>query len=144
MNILPGTNFHNLWPFLIIGLILTGVLIKNPPQTNKYTDLTSEQLFMALANKDFFLVNVHIPYAGEIETTDAFIPYNEIKDNLGKLPQDKNAKIVLYCQSGRMSAIAARTLSDLGFTNIYNLFLGMHDWQSKGYPLKTNKILMKF
>src|SRR5690349_14262747 len=34
-----------------------------------------------------------------------------------KLP-DKNAKIVTYCQSGIRSAFAAKTLQDLGYTNV--------------------------
>lgn len=105
----------------------------NTLQTGKYTDITSDQLYAMLKNKDFYFVNVHIPYEGEIEKTDAFIPYNELDKNLDKLPKDKNAKIVLYCRSGRMSEEAARKLTELGYTNVYNHILGMHDWQAKGY-----------
>lgn len=108
---------------------------KNAPNQSKYTDITSDQLYAMLKNKDFYFVNVHIPYEGEIEKTDAFIPYNEIDKNLDKLPRNKNTKIVLYCRSGRMSAEAARKLTDLGYTNIYNHLLGMHDWQSRGYQI---------
>lgn len=111
---------------------------KTASQTQKYTDITSDELYEMLKNKDFYFVNVHTPYEGEIEKTDAFIPYNEIDKNLDKLPKDKNAKIILYCRSGRMSAETAQKLTDLGYTNVYNQTLGMHDWQSKGYPLKTN------
>ncbi len=101
----------------------------------KYTDITSDQLHEMLKNKDFYFVNVHTPYEGEIAQTDAFIPYDQIDKNLDKLPKDKNTKIVLYCRSGRMSAIAAKRLADLGYTNVYNQILGMHDWQSKGYTI---------
>ena len=109
--------------------------IHQTPAQQKYSDITSEKLHEMLKNKDFNFINVHIPYEGEIEKTDAFIPYNEIDKNLDKLPKDKNAKIVLYCRSGRMSAEAAKKLVDLGYTNIYNQILGMHDWQARGYPL---------
>ena len=112
---------------------------KSTPQTQKYSDVSSDQLFEMLKNKDFYFVNVHIPYEGEIANTDAFIPYNEIEKNIDKLPADKNAKIVLYCRSGRMSAQAAQKLTQLGYTNVYNHLLGMHDWQSKGYPIITTK-----
>lgn len=113
--------------------------VTNNTSPQKYTDITSDELYAMLKNKDFYFVNVHTPYAGEIEKTDAFIPYDQIDKNFDKLPKDKNAKIVLYCRSGRMSAIAAQRLVELGYTNVYNQILGMHDWQSKGYPLKLPK-----
>lgn len=47
-----------------------------------YRDISSEELNSMMANKDFILVNTHIPYEGEIDGTDIFIPYNEISENL--------------------------------------------------------------
>lgn len=99
--------------------------------------LNDLQLVAMLAQKDFFLVNVHIPYEGEIKDTDAFIAYDTIADNLDKLPQDKNAKIVVYCRSGGMSAIAARELVHLGFTQVSDLAGGMIDWEKSGYKIIT-------
>lgn len=105
-----------------------------------FTTLTSAQLAAMLQQKDFFFVNVHLPYEGEIENTDAFIPYNKISDNPGKLPKDKNAKVVFYCRSGRMSEIAARELTRLGYTQVSHLSGGMIDWEKNGYKIvKINK-----
>jgi len=100
-----------------------------------YTNVNPAGLAMMLKNKDFLLINVHIPYEGEIEKTDLFIPYNEIEQNLHKLPADKNAKIVLYCRTNRMSDIAARILVKLGYTNVWSLDGGMIAWKLKGFPL---------
>jgi len=100
-----------------------------------YHNIVSEQLWTMLQKKDFVLINVHIPYEGEVPQTDLFIPYNDIDRNLDKLPKDKATKIVLYCRSGRMSAIAAETLVKLGYTNVWNLKEGMNEWLQKGYPL---------
>jgi len=100
-----------------------------------YTDVNAVDLAMMLKNKDFLLINVHIPYEGEIEQTDLFIPYNEIEQNLDKLPNRKDTKIFLYCRTDRMSRIAARTLIRLGYTNIWHLNGGMISWEKAGYPL---------
>ena len=88
-----------------------------------------------LEHKNFLLVNVHIPYEGEIAQTDLFVPYNEIEKNLSKLPKDMDVEIVLYCRSGSMSAIAARELVKLGFNNLSNLAGGMVEWEKQGYEL---------
>jgi rhodanese-related sulfurtransferase len=90
-----------------------------------YTNITPTQLNGLLKQKDFFLVNVHIPYEGEIDSTDAQIPYDQTTQQLGQYPADKNTKIVLYCRSGRMSSIAAKELVQAGYTNVWNLGGGM-------------------
>ena len=102
-----------------------------------YTDVHPAGLASMLEAKDFPLVNVHIPYEGEIEGTDLFIPFNEIEAHLGELPSDPSAKLVLYCRTGGMSAIAARALVKLGYTNVWNLDGGMVGWTEAGYPLVT-------
>lgn len=112
---------------------------KTPQQTKQinytYKNITSSDLNQMLAKKDFFFVNVHTPYAGEIAGTDAFIPYDSIRENLDKFPKDKNAKVVFYCRSGMMSDVASQRLNELGYTNVYNLSGGMNDWTKQGYPL---------
>ena len=77
-----------LFYLILLILLLAGWLyvykIHRIPTEIKYTDITSDQLKTMLQNKDFYFVNVHIPYEGEIEKTDAFIPYDEIENNLNK------------------------------------------------------------
>lgn len=97
-----------------------------------YTNVAPKQLEQMLAAKDFAFINVHIPYEGEIANTDAFIPYDKIAENVGKFPADKNAKVVLYCRSGRMSAIAAEELIKRGYSNVWNLNGGMVAWEGAG------------
>jgi rhodanese-related sulfurtransferase len=103
--------------------------------SGSYMDVSAAGLAAMLEDKDFPLINVHIPYEGEIEGTDLFIPFDEIGQNLDKLPADKDAQIVLYCRSGSMSAKAARELVKLGYTDVWNLDGGMIAWKQAGYPL---------
>jgi rhodanese-related sulfurtransferase len=103
-----------------------------------YVDVTPVQLASMLKDKDFFLVNTHIPYAGEIAGTDAFLRYDRTAGLLERYPAQKSAKIVLYCRSGRMSEIAARELVKAGFTNVINLSGGMIAWEKAGFSLKDD------
>jgi rhodanese-related sulfurtransferase len=102
----------------------------------QYRDLTVAELQFMLMRKDFPMINVHIPFAGNIPGTDASIAYNQIASNLDQLPADKNARIVLYCRNGPMSVTAARTLVGLGYTNVHNLVGGFAAWSSAGLPLQ--------
>ncbi len=101
-----------------------------------YTDITVDGLAAMLPDKGFTFVNVHVPYEGEISQTDLFIPFDQVSEHLDKLPA-KDAPIVLYCRSGRMSAEAAATLARSGYTNVMELDGGFNAWQAEGHELLT-------
>lgn len=54
----------------------------------------------------------------------------------GRLP-DKSAKIVAYCAGGTRSALAAKTLAELGYTNVETANPGFVRWKDLGYPMDT-------
>jgi rhodanese-related sulfurtransferase len=106
-----------------------------PPEAGGYRTIDPSRLAAMLGAKDFVLVNVHVPYEGEIDSTDLFIPYDEIADRTDELPEARDGRIVLYCRTGRMSTEAAQTLVELGYTNVYELQGGFEAWQAAGHPL---------
>lgn len=122
---------------LITAVPLRGTTVR--VAGGSYIDLAPPELSELLRNKSFPLINVHIPYEGELEQTDAFIPYNEITRRLEALPADKNAPIVLYCRSGRMSMEASRALVSLGYTHVMNLAGGMQAWEAAGYNVRQKR-----
>ena len=84
---------------------------------------------------DYTIVNVHIPYAGDIPNTDQTVAFNDIDALTSALP-DKDAPIILYCRSGNMSEQATRELVKLGYTNVYDVPGGMNAWQNIGRELE--------
>ena len=112
-----------------------GQRLRQPATPPAYQNISPDQLSAMLPRKDFLLVNVHIPYAGQIEGTDFFVPYTEVEAEAPTMLPDRQAKIVVYCQTGRMSAIAAETLVRMGYTNVVNLDGGIVAWERAGYPV---------
>jgi rhodanese-related sulfurtransferase len=96
-----------------------------------FRTISTDDLAEMLDRKDFSLINVHIPYEGEIERTDAFIPFDKIADEISDHVDDQEALIVLYCMSGRMSEIAGEALAKAGYTNVSHVAGGMIDWKAK-------------
>ncbi|MGF7142900.1 rhodanese-related sulfurtransferase [Anaerotaenia torta] len=55
------------------------------------------------------------------------LPDYEISEKAEEQLKDKNTALLVYCRSGRRSALAAQALSDLGYTSVYD-FGGIIDW----------------
>ena len=50
---------------------------------------------------------------------------------------DDETNILLYCAGGYRSALAAKTLLDLGFKNVYNIG-GFNEWCSSGGEIQAH------
>ena len=88
-----------------------------------------------MTNPDAKVINVHVPYEGELEDTDAFIHFERIVGD-AQLPADKDSEVLLYCMSGRMSEIAGDALiNQAGYTNVAHLEGGMKAWEAAGRTL---------
>lgn len=47
--------------------------------------------------------------------------------------------LVVYCQSGHRSNIAAETLTDLGYHHVYNVTGSMNAWLAAGFPVESGR-----
>ena len=55
------------------------------------------------------------------------IPLIEIKRNIEKVINDKQKKLVVYCEYGIRSKQAAEIIENLGYTQVYNLKGGLEN-----------------
>lgn len=52
---------------------------------------------------------------------------------------DMNKQMTLYCATGGRCALAAKTLQDLGFTNVTSVDMLWDSWVKAGYPVAKPK-----
>jgi rhodanese-related sulfurtransferase len=83
-----------------------------------------------LAEKGSIPGSIHVP-RGMLEfNADPSTPYH-------KPELDPSKRVILHCQSGGRSALAAKTLKELGYTNVAHLEGGMNAWNEAGKPKKS-------
>lgn len=90
-------------------------------------------------HKGFFLIDVRSPQehaGGIIPGTDRNIEFTQMKTRHREIGARLDDHIVVYCQSGHRSNIAAETLADLGYKHVYNVNGSMNAWVEAGYELQ--------
>ena len=60
------------------------------------------------------------------------LPLGQLASRLGELAELKERPVVVQCQSGMRSGMAARTLKQAGFQKVYNLGGGIMAWTMAG------------
>lgn len=110
--------------------------------------LTVQQLKTAMdkanqpSQKGFVLVDVRSPeehQEGFIPGTDFNIDFRQIQSRHQELRSELDSHVVVYCQSGHRSNIAAETLMSLGYTHVYNVEGSMNAWEEANYPIEHSR-----
>ncbi|GJL66283.1 MAG: sulfurtransferase [Nitrospirales bacterium] len=124
--------------FVILGWSLTSFAaqpyVLNVQQVKAGLDKVSDPL-----QKGFVLVDVRTPeehQEGFIPGTDFNIDYRELPQRYRDLEARLEDHIVVYCQTGHRSNIAANTLMGLGYKHVYNVEGSMNAWQKAGYTVE--------
>jgi rhodanese-related sulfurtransferase len=127
--------------FLILFLL---ALAPSHTQAEPYL-LTVQQLKTSMdkasqpRQKGFALIDVRSPeehQGGFIPGTDFNIDFREIQNRHQEIQAELDSHIVVYCQSGHRSNIAAETLMGLGYKNVYNVEGSMNAWEEARYPIE--------
>jgi adenylyltransferase/sulfurtransferase len=78
--------------------------------------------------------NGHVPEA-------LFIPRGFLEQRVEEKVADKSREVVVYCAGGTRSAFAARTLHELGYTNVASMAGGFARWKELGLPFQIPRTL---
>jgi len=92
---------------------------------------------MMNSEQDFVLIDVRTEKehdAGYISGS-MWLPRGFIEVKIQKACKNPDAVIVVYCSLGGMSLLAAQTLQELGYKNVYSIQGGMKAWVDEGYSL---------
>lgn len=74
----------------------------------------------------------HLAGAKNIDVQDELF-----QQNIEQL--DKNKTYLLYCRSGKRTAVAGAKMKAAGFKKVYMLDGGITSWKEKGKPVKNDK-----
>jgi len=69
------------------------------------------------------------------------IPRGNLEFSVESRLSDKNAPVAVYCAGGVRSAFAAKTLQDLGYTDVVSIIGGFNKWKDEGLTWKTPQVL---
>lgn len=123
--------------FMKIGLLvllisLLGLFLgcANDSDSGGWQTISAEQARVMMSElEEFVLLDVRT--LSEFETRHiggaTLMPHDQIGYSFVDKFPDKDMTILVYCQSGRRSGVAAAILAELGYLNIYD-FGGIIDW----------------
>jgi rhodanese-related sulfurtransferase len=84
----------------------------------------------AEGKKDYVLLDVREDYErAEFNIGGIHVPLGQLTMSFDKLAPYKEQELVVYCRSGKRSAMAVELLRQSGFSNPRNLVGGMLAWQ---------------
>ncbi len=129
--------------FSILLFVLVGFYTQSQETENPcFTEINCDDLKWMIETKDVLLIDVrlHKEYRKErIDNSFLASDSHALKDLLKH--SDKNQIIVVYCEEGSRSAVAAQIIcNDLQFTKVFNLQGGLIAWRNRGYYLNKERI----
>jgi molybdopterin/thiamine biosynthesis adenylyltransferase/rhodanese-related sulfurtransferase len=69
------------------------------------------------------------------------VPRGYLESRIEGAVPDRSTRVVLYCASGNRSALAAKTLQELGYDNVESMTGGITLWKDRGYQVEVPRKL---
>ena len=99
----------------------------SPADVKAAIDKKEKAIFLDVRDAGEFAAG-HLP--GSLNISRGTLEFNVF----GKIP-DQNAKVYVYCKTAARSAMATKTLHDLGYKNAILMDAPFEDWIKAGYPV---------
>jgi glyoxylase-like metal-dependent hydrolase (beta-lactamase superfamily II) len=115
----------------LIGEAARDIAFMSMEETRRHIDRRDpELLLLDVREREAFRAG-HLPGARNI-------PRGELELRADRELPDPTARILTYCQLGKVSTLAAQTLRTMGFSRAVALDGGMEGWVKASYPLATD------
>lgn len=116
----------------LMALVIGGLIMLGQSVSANQTMTTQELQSKLNAKENFVLLDVRTQeeYNAGYIAGAILLPYDEINAKATIVLPDKEKEIVLYCRSGRRSAIAKKSLLDLGYQKVVD-FGGVKRWEGE-------------
>lgn len=105
----------------------------SPQELKQRLDAGEDLAIIDVRERDEF-VQGHLPGA-------TFIPRGYLELQIEQNEPDRDKPLVIYCAGGVRSALAARNLNEMGYTNTISLIGGFNGWKNAGYDFKIPSVL---
>jgi sulfur-carrier protein adenylyltransferase/sulfurtransferase len=69
------------------------------------------------------------------------IPRGYLESRIDSAVPDRSQRVVLYCASGQRSALAAKTLEELGYEHVESMTGGFTLWKDRGFEFEVPRTL---
>ncbi|MBK5224281.1 MAG: molybdopterin-synthase adenylyltransferase MoeB [Acidimicrobiia bacterium] len=69
------------------------------------------------------------------------IPRGQLESSIENRVPEKDAPVVIYCAGGTRSAFAAKTMEELGYTDVVSVIGGFNRWKDEGREWKAPRVL---
>ncbi|MFT5224808.1 MAG: rhodanese-related sulfurtransferase [Polaribacter sp.] len=130
----------------VIALWLSTSVIAQEGDTKSYQDVDTQMLQQIIVeNDDLMLIDIRT--SDELATLGGTIDagFRNYNVNRGWLEfriedfvPDKDTPVVLFCGISARSPLAAQTLTEMGYTNVYNYSDGFFKWRDAGLPVRLS------
>ena len=102
-----------------------------------YHEVNAAEAAELIANLKPLVLDVRTAgeFAGGHLEGATLLPVQELQRRIGELSPHRQTPVLVYCQSGNRSTVAAKMLIDAGFENVSNLRRGVSEWKSAGLPV---------